>query len=166
MMLLFYWPLSRRVILINFIFIQKDCIRLSLYFSDQQLLELLKANAVWFFVNSVKEASICGFFKLLEPGRSCSKLVDQIIEKTNEDQSSVNEFATYLSRQFWSFIKGKAVQNKHKETTFNKFHNFFIDADMLSGWLNAKMSGSRGSIFSSFTNYSSVYIKLNFFSSV
>ena len=135
MMLLFYRPLSRRVILINFAFIQNDCITLFLYFSDQQLLELLKANVVWFFVNSVKEASICGFFKLLEPGRSCSKLVDHIIEKTNEDQSSVNEFATYLSSQFWSFIKGKAVQNKHKETIFNKFHNFFIDEDMLSEWL-------------------------------
>ena len=106
MMLLFYWPLSRWVILIKFVFIQNDCNRLSLYFSDQQSLELLKANAVWFFVNSVKGASICGFFKLLEPGRSYSKLVDQIIEKTNEDQSSVNEFATYLSRQFRSFIKG------------------------------------------------------------
>ena len=100
MMLLFYWPLSRWVILIKFVFIQNDCIRFSLYFSDQQLLELLKANAAWFFVNSVKAASICRFFKLLEPGRSCSKLVDQIIEKTSEDQSSVNEFATYLPRQF------------------------------------------------------------------
>ena len=85
MMHLFYWPLSRQAILINFVFIQNDCIRLFLYFSDQQLLELLKANAVWFFVNSVKEASICGFLKLLEPGRNCSKLVDHIIEKTNED---------------------------------------------------------------------------------
>ena len=135
MMLLFYWPLSRRVILINFIFIQKDCIRLSLYFSDQQLLELLKANADWFFVNSVKKASICWFFKLFEPGRSCSKLVDQITGKTNEDQSCVNEFAAFLSRQFWSFIKRKTVQNKDKETIFNKFHNFLIDEDMLSQWL-------------------------------
>ena len=147
MMLLFYWPLSRRVILINFVFIQKDCIRLSLYFSDQQLLELLKANAVWFFVNSVKEASICGFFTLFEPGRSCSKLVDKITGKTNEDQSCVNEFATYLSCQFWSFIKRKAVQNKDKETIFNKFHNFLIDEDMLSQWL--KMLKCLGIVFQS-----------------
>ena len=109
MMLLFYWTLSRRVILINFVFIQKDCITLSLHFSDQQLLELLKANAVWFFVSSVKEASICGFFKLFEPGRSCSQLVDQITGKTNEDQPCVNEFATFLSRQFWSSLIQSSV---------------------------------------------------------
>ena len=109
MMLLFYWPLSRRVILINFVFIQKDCIRLSLHFSEQQLLGLLKANALWFFINSVKEASICGFFKLFEPGRSCSQLVDQITGKTNEDQPCVNEFATFLSRQFWSSLIQSSV---------------------------------------------------------
>ena len=147
MVLLFYWPLSRRVILINFVFIQKDCIRLSLYFSDQQLLELLKANADWFFVNSVKKASICWFFKLFEPGRSCSKLVDQITGKTNEDQSCVNEFAAFLSRQFWSFIKRKTVQNKDKQTIFNKFHNFLIDEDMLSQWL--KMLKCLGIVFQS-----------------
>ena len=81
-------------------------------------------NAVSFFVNSVKEGSVYGHFQLLGPEISCSKLVDQIIEKTNENQSSVNEFATYLLHQFWSFIKGKAVQNKDKETMFNKFYNF------------------------------------------
>ena len=135
------------VILINFVFIQNDCIRLSLYFSDQQLLELLKANADWFFVNSVKKASICWFFKLFEPGRSCSKLVDQITGKTNEDQSCVNEFAAFLSRQFWSFIKRKTVQNKDKETIFNKFHNFLIDEDMLSQWL--KMLKCLGIVFQS-----------------
>ena len=74
-------------------------------------MELLEANAVLFFVNSVREASVYGFFKLFEPGISCGKLLDQIIEKkNNEDQSSVNEFATYLLHQLWSTIK--AVQNK------------------------------------------------------
>ena len=95
-------------------------------------MELLEANAVSFFVNSVREASVYGFFKLFDPGISCGKLVVQIIEKNNEDQSSVNEFATYLSQQFWSFIKGKAVQNKDKETMFNKFYNFSIDEDIMS----------------------------------
>ena len=59
--------------------------------------------------------------KLFEPGINCVKLVDQTIEKTDEAQSSVNEFETYLSHQFWSFIKGKAVQNKDKETIFQTF---------------------------------------------
>ena len=76
-------------------------------------MELLEANAVLFFVNSVREASVYGFFKVFEPGISCGKLLDQIIEKkkqNNEDQSSVNEFAIYLLHQLWSIIK--AVQNK------------------------------------------------------
>ena len=98
-------------------------------------MELLEANAVSFFVNSVREASVYGFFKLFDPGISCGKLVDQIIEKSNEDQSSVNLFATYLSHQLWSIIKGKAVQNKDKETMFNKFYNFSIDEDMMSEWV-------------------------------
>ena len=135
MMLLFYWPLSRLVIFINFVFIQKDQIRSSLYFSDQQLLELLEANVVSFFVNSVRQAPVYGFFKLFGPGISCGKLVDRIIERKNEDRSSVNEFATYLSHQLWSIIKGKAVQNKDKETMFNKFYNFSIDEDMMSEWV-------------------------------
>ena len=95
-------------------------------------MELLEANAVSFFVNSVREASVYGFFKLFDPGISCGKLVDQIIEKSNEDQSSVNLFATYLSHQLWSIIKGKAVQNKDKETMFNKFYKFSIDEDVMS----------------------------------
>ena len=98
-------------------------------------MELLEANAVLFFVNSVREASVYGFFKLFESGISCGKLIDQITEKNNEDQSSVNEFATYLSHQLWSIIKGKAVQNKDKETMFNKFYNFSIDEDMMSEWV-------------------------------
>ena len=95
-------------------------------------MELLEANAVSFFVNSVREASVYGFFKLFERGKTCGKLVDQIIEKNNEHQSSVNEFATYLSHQLWSITKGKPVQNKDKETMFNKFYNFSVDEDMMS----------------------------------
>ena len=52
---------------------QKNCIRLSLYFSDQRLLELLEANAASFFVNSVKEASVYEFFKLFELQKQSSK---------------------------------------------------------------------------------------------
>ena len=81
MMLLFYWPLSRLVIFINFVFIQKDQIRSSLYFSDQQLLELLEANAVSFLSTQLERLQ----YKLFEPEMSCGKLVDQIIEKNNED---------------------------------------------------------------------------------
>ena len=124
MMLLFYWPLSRLVIFINFVFIQKDQIRSSLYFSDQQLLELLEANVVSLFVNSVRQAPVYGFFKLFGPGISCGKLVDRIIERKNEDRSSVNEFATYLSHQLWSIIKGKAVHNKDKEKCLINFITF------------------------------------------
>ena len=40
---------------------------------------------------------------------------------------------------------------------FNKFYNFSIDEYMTSEWV--KMSGNRGSIFSSFTNDSPVYIR-------
>ena len=98
-------------------------------------MELLEANVVSFFVNSVRQAPVYGFFKLFGPGISCGKLVDRIIERKNEDQSSVNEFATYLSHQLWSIIKGKAVQNKDKETMFNKFYNFSIDEDMMSEWV-------------------------------
>ena len=87
-------------------------------------MELLEANAVLFFVNSVREASVYGFFKLFESGISCGKLIDQITEKNNEDQSSVNEFATYLSHQLWSIIKGKAVQNKDKEKSLINFITF------------------------------------------
>ena len=98
-------------------------------------MELLEANAVSSFVNSVREASVCGFFKLFEPRISCGKLIDQIIVKNNEDQSSDNEFVTYLSHLFWPFIKGKAIQNKDKEAMFNKFYNFSIDEDMMSEWV-------------------------------
>ena len=108
---------------------------MSLYLSDQQLLQLIEANAVSFLVNSVNQASVYWFLKLFEHGVSCGRLVDQIIEKTNEDQVSVNDFATYLPHQFWSFIKAKAVQNKDKETMFNKFYNLSIDEDMLSEWV-------------------------------
>ena len=66
---------------------------------------------------------------LLEAG--IGKLFDQITEKTNEDQSCVNELATCLSHQFWS-LKGKAVQDKDKETMLNRYYNFSIDKDMLS----------------------------------
>ena len=72
---------------------------------------------------------------MFKAGISCGKLVDQIIEKTKDDQSSVNEFATYLSHQFWILIKGKTVQNKDKESMFNKFYNFSIDEGMLSEWV-------------------------------
>ena len=108
---------------------------MSLYLSDQQLLQLIEANAVSFLVKSVKQASVYWFLKLFEPGISCCRLVDQIIEKTNEDQLSVNKFANYLPHQFWSFIKAKAVQNKGKKIMFNKFYNFSIDEDMLSEWV-------------------------------
>ena len=98
-------------------------------------MQLIEANAVSFFVKSVKQASVYWFLKLFEPGISCCRLVDQIIEKTNEDQLSVNKFANYLPHQFWSFIKAKAVQNKDKKIMFNKFYNFSIDEDMLSEWV-------------------------------
>ena len=78
---LIFSPLSWLVILISFVLIQKDCISLSLYFSDEQLLELLEANVVLFLIISNKEASVHAFLKLYEPGISCAKLVDQIIEK-------------------------------------------------------------------------------------
>ena len=98
-------------------------------------MQLIEANAVSFLVKSVKQASVYWFLKLFEPGISCCRLVDQIIEKTNEDQLSVNKFANYLPHQFWSFIKAKAVQNKDKKIMFNKFYNFSIDEDMLSEWV-------------------------------
>ena len=98
-------------------------------------MQLIEANAVSFLVKSVKQASVYWFLKLFEPGISCCRLVDQIIEKTNEDQLSVNKFANYLPHQFWSFIKAKAVQNKDKKIVFNKFYNFSIDEDMLSEWV-------------------------------
>ena len=98
-------------------------------------MQLIEANAVSFLVKSVKQASVYWFLKLFKPGISCCRLVDQIIEKTNEDQLSVNKFANYLPHQFWSFIKAKAVQNKDKKIMFNKFYNFSIDEDMLSEWV-------------------------------
>ena len=98
-------------------------------------MQLIEANAVSFLVKSVKQASVYWFLKLFEPGISCCRLVDQIIEKTNEDQLSVNKFANYLPHQFWSFIKAKAVQNKDKKIMFNKFYIFSIDEDMLSEWV-------------------------------
>ena len=113
-----------QAIFINFVFIQKDQIRPSLYFSDQQLLKLLEANIVSFFVNSVRQAPVYGFIKLFGPGISCGKSVDRIIERKNEDKSSVNEFATYLSHKLWSIIKGKAVQNKDKEKCLINFITF------------------------------------------
>ena len=40
-----------------------------------------------------------------------------------------------MSHQFWNLIKGKAVQNKDKETMFNRFYNISIDEDVMSEWV-------------------------------
>ena len=40
-----------------------------------------------------------------------------------------------MSHQFWNLIKWKAVQNKDKETMFNRFYNISIDEDVMSEWV-------------------------------
>ena len=40
-----------------------------------------------------------------------------------------------MSHQFWNLIKWKAVQNKDKETMFNRFYNIPIDEDVMSEWV-------------------------------